>query len=97
MRRAIIFLLLLAQEAQNSLGELRSLEKKQEKSVVAQRSTPEHFPQIPHQWPGVLEEPKNIFDLRDMTGEIYIHKSIDRELYPILKVQFDVLDNKTIC
>ncbi|XP_053338504.1 cadherin-like protein 26 [Clarias gariepinus] len=41
---------------------------------------------------GVTEEPKGVFTIKQKTGEIFIHKPLDREAYSILKVQFDVLD-----
>ncbi|KAB5546046.1 hypothetical protein PHYPO_G00067590 [Pangasianodon hypophthalmus] len=44
---------------------------------------------------GVNEEPTGILTINEKTGEIYIHRPIDRETYRILHVNFDVLDEKT--
>ncbi|KAM9445354.1 cadherin-like protein 26 [Clarias gariepinus] len=41
---------------------------------------------------GVTEDPKGVFTIKERTGEIYVHKPLDREAFSILKVQFDVLD-----
>ncbi|XP_053499954.1 cadherin-like protein 26 [Ictalurus furcatus] len=44
---------------------------------------------------GVTEEPKGVFSINENTGEIFTHKPIDRETYPIFHVNFDVMDRQT--
>ncbi|XP_017342265.1 cadherin-like protein 26 isoform X2 [Ictalurus punctatus] len=44
---------------------------------------------------GVTEKPKGVFTINENTGEIYTHKPIDRETYPIFHVNFDVVDRQT--
>ncbi|XP_047663326.1 cadherin-like protein 26 [Tachysurus fulvidraco] len=44
---------------------------------------------------GVTEEPLNVFTINETTGEIFLHKPIDRETYSMLRVNFDVMDKET--
>ncbi|XP_047663238.1 cadherin-like protein 26 [Tachysurus fulvidraco] len=44
---------------------------------------------------GVTEEPLNVFTINETTGEIFLHKPIDRETYSMLRVKFDVMDEET--
>ncbi|KAK1801610.1 hypothetical protein P4O66_022189 [Electrophorus voltai] len=44
---------------------------------------------------GVNEDPVGVFSINDRTGEVFIHKPIDRELHPFFLVKFDVHDRIT--
>ncbi|XP_047663486.1 cadherin-like protein 26 isoform X2 [Tachysurus fulvidraco] len=44
---------------------------------------------------GVTEEPNGILSIDEKTGDVFMHKSIDRETYPIFHVQFNVHDLAT--
>ncbi|GAA6085629.1 cadherin-like protein 26, partial [Tachysurus ichikawai] len=44
---------------------------------------------------GVTEEPIGVFTIDETTGEIFLNKPIDRETYPILTVNFDVMDKES--
>ncbi|XP_058266774.1 cadherin-like protein 26 isoform X1 [Hemibagrus wyckioides] len=44
---------------------------------------------------GVTEEPNGILSIDENTGDVFMHKSIDRETYPIFHVQFNVHDKAT--
>ncbi|KAF7695857.1 cadherin-like protein 26 [Silurus meridionalis] len=44
---------------------------------------------------GVNEDPRDVFTVNAKTGELFVHKPIDREKYPIFHVNFDVMDEKT--
>ncbi|XP_053338693.1 cadherin-like protein 26 [Clarias gariepinus] len=44
---------------------------------------------------GVTEDPKDLFTINENTGEIFVHRAIDREKYSILNVMFDVMDKNT--
>ncbi|KAG9269915.1 cadherin-like protein 26 [Astyanax mexicanus] len=41
---------------------------------------------------GVDKDPVGVFTINDETGVVYVHKPIDREMYPIFMVEFDVWD-----
>ncbi|KAK7131868.1 hypothetical protein R3I93_018435 [Phoxinus phoxinus] len=44
---------------------------------------------------GVTREPFGLFSINENTGIVFVHRAIDREVNPILHVDFDVLDRKT--
>ncbi|XP_072553524.1 cadherin-like protein 26 [Salminus brasiliensis] len=44
---------------------------------------------------GVDKEPMGVFTIDDLTGVVIVHKSIDREMYPVFQVEFDVADRMT--
>ncbi|XP_060794614.1 cadherin-like protein 26 isoform X2 [Neoarius graeffei] len=44
---------------------------------------------------GVDEEPLGTFSINEKTGEVFIHKPIDRETYPIIHVNFDVMEENS--
>ncbi|XP_076875036.1 cadherin-like protein 26 isoform X2 [Brachyhypopomus gauderio] len=44
---------------------------------------------------GVNEDPVGVFTINDRTGQVFMHKPIDRELYPFFYVKFDVQDRVT--
>ncbi|XP_060794646.1 cadherin-like protein 26 isoform X3 [Neoarius graeffei] len=44
---------------------------------------------------GVDEEPKGVFSIDENTGEVFIHKPIDREIYPVMHVNFDVMEKRS--
>uniref|UniRef100_A0A674F1A8 Cadherin 26, tandem duplicate 1 n=1 Tax=Salmo trutta TaxID=8032 RepID=A0A674F1A8_SALTR len=44
---------------------------------------------------GVTEEPIGVFSIGDTDGVVYVHKSIDRETYPIFHINFDIMDKET--
>ncbi|XP_015220216.2 cadherin-like protein 26 [Lepisosteus oculatus] len=44
---------------------------------------------------GVTEHPIGIFSVNETDGRVFVHKPIDREIYPEFHVKFDVLDRAT--
>uniref|UniRef100_A0A3B4C1P3 Cadherin domain-containing protein n=1 Tax=Pygocentrus nattereri TaxID=42514 RepID=A0A3B4C1P3_PYGNA len=44
---------------------------------------------------GVNEDPKGVFTIEPFTGAVIVHKPIDRELYPVFLVEFDVADRES--
>uniref|UniRef100_A0A672TAZ4 Cadherin 26, tandem duplicate 1 n=1 Tax=Sinocyclocheilus grahami TaxID=75366 RepID=A0A672TAZ4_SINGR len=44
---------------------------------------------------GVTEKPLGLFTIDENTGIVYVHQPIDREVYHIFHVDFDVLDRQT--
>ncbi|XP_016418708.1 cadherin-like protein 26 [Sinocyclocheilus rhinocerous] len=44
---------------------------------------------------GVTEKPLGLFSIDEKTGIVYVHQPIDREVYHIFHVDFDVLDRQT--
>ncbi|XP_060794624.1 cadherin-like protein 26 isoform X3 [Neoarius graeffei] len=44
---------------------------------------------------GVDKEPKGVFSIDENTGEVFIHKPIDREIYPVMHVNFDVMEKRS--
>ncbi|XP_036447551.1 cadherin-like protein 26 [Colossoma macropomum] len=44
---------------------------------------------------GVTEDPKGVFTIDPFSGVVSIHKPIDREMYPVFMVKFDVTDRET--
>uniref|UniRef100_A0A671RF16 Cadherin-like protein 26 n=1 Tax=Sinocyclocheilus anshuiensis TaxID=1608454 RepID=A0A671RF16_9TELE len=44
---------------------------------------------------GVTEKPLGLFSIDENTGIVYVHQPIDREVYHIFHVDFDVLDRQT--
>ncbi|KAK3519463.1 hypothetical protein QTP70_030627 [Hemibagrus guttatus] len=44
---------------------------------------------------GVSKEPNGILSIDENTGDVFMHKAIDRETYPIFHVQFNVHDKAT--
>ncbi|KAG5838416.1 hypothetical protein ANANG_G00223480 [Anguilla anguilla] len=44
---------------------------------------------------GVDEDPLGVFTINSETGEVFAHKPVDREEYPIFHIKFNVLDKRT--
>ncbi|XP_062315220.1 cadherin-like protein 26 isoform X1 [Osmerus eperlanus] len=45
---------------------------------------------------GVTEEPLGVFSIDGTTGEVKVHKAIDREKISIFHIKFDILDKDTL-
>ncbi|XP_058499851.1 cadherin-like protein 26 isoform X2 [Solea solea] len=44
---------------------------------------------------GVTEEPLGVFSINEETGEVYVHRAIDREKYALFHLKFQILDKDT--